>query len=129
MRKISNEIKQAIKDKYEDKITKIKTRLKRYGSWHIEVDTNILNDYWVYNFKTKEYEQIGKKTYKEIEDWIKDKYKDYRIAWECSINEEIVKIKNEIEKTVFNKYKHLIGTYYDDYNNKRHLLIVKVNPS
>ena len=128
--KIGNEIKRMIKNRFSDKITKIKTRLNKHGTWKIEIDTNILNDWQIYNFNSKDYVQIGKKPYKEIEDWFNSNsnYKKYRIAWEHSVNEELVKMKQEIGKMIFDKYKDLIGSYYDDFSDKRHLLIVKVNP-
>ena len=37
-------------------------------------------------------------------------------------------MKQEIGKMIFDKYKDLIGSYYDDFSDKRHLLIVNVNP-
>jgi len=120
--KIGNEIKRMIKQRFNSKIIKIKTRLRKYALWEITIDTNIFN--------THEYEQIGKKPYKEIEDWLNSNsnYKNYRIAWELSKNEELEQMRHEIWKMIFNKYKDLIGSYYDDFLDKRHLLIVNVNP-
>ena len=56
--KIGNEIKRMIKDRFPDKITKIKTKLRKHGSWQIKIDTNILNDWWVKNFDTNELEHL-----------------------------------------------------------------------
>ena len=128
--KIGNEIKRKIKNRFPDKIIQIRTALNKYGTWRITIYTNIVNDWWVKNLDTNELEHLGKKPYKEIENWLysNSNYKKYIIVWEISRNTQLKEIENEVEKMIFDKYKDLIGSYYDDFSDKRHLLIVKVNP-
>ena len=96
----------------------------------IKIYTNILNDWRVKDWDTDELINLGKKPYKEIEDWLysNSNYKKYSIIWEMSRNTQLKEIEKEIEKMIFDKYKDLIGKYYDDFSDKRHLLIVNVNP-
>jgi len=46
IQQIGNEIKRMIEQRFNSKIIKIKTRLRKYALWEITIDTNILNDWW-----------------------------------------------------------------------------------